>query len=65
MTAERHNAESHEKYKEYFDILQLKINQYEVLPENTYNMDEKGFMIGVIGKSKRVFSKSSYGRQHN
>ena len=65
MTAERHNAESYNKYKEYFDILQLKITQYDVLPENTYNMDEKGFMIGVINKSKRVFSKSSYQQKHN
>jgi hypothetical protein len=65
MTAERHNAESYNKYKEYFDILQLEITQYDVMPENTYNMDEKGFMIGVINKSKRVFSKSSYQQKHN
>jgi hypothetical protein len=35
------------------------MSQYEVLPCNSYNMDEKGFIIGVIGRSKRVFSKQA------
>ena len=30
------------------------------MPRDTYNMDEKGFMIGVIGKTKRVFDKVLY-----
>ena len=33
--------------------------QYDILPENTYNMDEKGFLIGVLQKTKRVFSKGT------
>ena len=32
-------------------------------PENTYNMDEKGFMAGVVGRQKRVFSKAAYERK--
>ena len=32
-------------------------------PENTYNMDEKGFMIGVTGRSKRVFDKLLFGQK--
>ncbi|KAH5705386.1 hypothetical protein HBI18_254730 [Parastagonospora nodorum] len=35
------------------------MEQYNVLPQNSYNMDEKGFMIGSIGRSKRVFSKAT------
>jgi hypothetical protein len=31
-----------------------------VLPCNTYNMDEKGFLIGILGRSKRVFSKQQW-----
>jgi hypothetical protein len=27
-----------------------------MLTSDTYNMDEKGFMIGITGRSKRVFS---------
>jgi hypothetical protein len=33
------------------------MKEHEVQPQFTYNMDEKGFMIGVEGRSKRVFSK--------
>jgi hypothetical protein len=28
-----------------------------------YNMDEKGFLIGILAKSKRVFSKASWERK--
>ncbi|MCJ1368773.1 hypothetical protein MMC16_007921, partial [Acarospora aff. strigata] len=34
------------------------MEEYEIQPENTYNMDEKGFLIGVLQKTKRVWSKS-------
>jgi hypothetical protein len=57
MDAVRHHADSRFKYNLYFDLLHSKIEEYNVLPKNTYNMDEKGFMIGVIGRSKRVFSR--------
>ena len=60
MDSNRHNAESGYKYKLYFDLLQQKITEYDVEPENTYNMDEKGFAIGVLGRSKRIFSRRQY-----
>jgi hypothetical protein len=60
MDAVRHKADSEAKYKLYFDLLANKITQYNVLPKDTYNMDEKGFMIGVIGRSKRIFSKTRW-----
>lgn len=43
------------------DIRQLssKMKEYEIQPENIYNMDEKGFLIGVLQKTKRVWSKST------
>ena len=37
-----------------------KITEYGVLPQNTYNMDEKGFMIGKLGKMKRIFNRDLY-----
>jgi hypothetical protein len=43
-----------------FDLLHDKIKDYDLLPEHIYNMDEKGFMIGVTGRSKRVFDKKVY-----
>jgi hypothetical protein len=57
MDADRHNADSYAKYEPYFNLLQQKITQYEVDAEHTYNMDEKGFMIGVTSRTKHVFSK--------
>ena len=39
--------------------LSSKMEEYEIQPENTYNMDEKGFLIGILQKTKRVWSKST------
>ena len=50
MDSVRHAADSSDKYILYFDLLQQKITEYDVDIELTYNMDEKGFMIGVIGR---------------
>ena len=57
MDSSRHNADSYTKYKLYFDLLQSKIAEYDVEPRHTYNMDEKGFMIGVTTRTKHVFSR--------
>jgi hypothetical protein len=56
----RHRADSERKYKLYFDLLHHKIVQYNVRPCNMYNMNEKGFMIGVTGRSKQVFSRAQW-----
>jgi hypothetical protein len=60
MDNSRHKADSASKYSLYFDLLSKKIEQYRVEPRHTYNMDEKGFMLGVVGRSKRIFSRTSY-----
>jgi hypothetical protein len=36
-----------------------KIDQYHVLPQNIYNMDEKGMMIGKLKEHKRIFTQAS------
>jgi hypothetical protein len=56
----RHKADSGRKYSLYFDLLRDKIDQYQVEACHIYNMDEKGFMLEVVGRSKRIFSKASY-----
>ncbi len=58
MDRVRHKADSKYKYSLYFDLLHQKMLEYEVEPENVYNMDEKGFLLGITGRSKRVFSKA-------
>ncbi|OAK94627.1 hypothetical protein IQ06DRAFT_353064 [Phaeosphaeriaceae sp. SRC1lsM3a] len=60
MDRSRHIADHRLKYKQYYDELYHKISHYNVEQRLTWNMDEKGFMISVIGRMKRVFSKSTY-----
>jgi hypothetical protein len=56
----RHQADSIIKYKLYFELLRDKISQYNIEPANIYNIDEKGFMLGILTRSKRVFSRALY-----
>jgi hypothetical protein len=60
MDNSRHKADSGKNYSLYFNLLRDKIDQYRVEPRHIYNMDEKGFMLGVVGRSKRIFSRASY-----
>lgn len=62
MDRDCHNADSESKYKLYFELLQVRIVEYNILPYNTYNMDEKGFLIGITGRSKWVFSRHTWER---
>lgn len=57
MDCQRHQADSLLKYNLYFDLLHSKMIEYDVQPHNIVNMDEKGFLIGVLSRSKRVFSR--------
>jgi AraC-like DNA-binding protein len=43
------------KYRLYFELLHGKMEEYDIEPGNSYNMDEKGFLMGLIGRSKRIF----------
>jgi hypothetical protein len=49
--------------KPYLDFMHRKMKEYDIEPGNTYNMDEKGFMIGATGRSKRVFSREMWERE--
>jgi hypothetical protein len=65
MDKVRHAADNSDKYEAYFDLLHSKIKEYNVRSADTYNMDEKGFAIGLVARSKRIFSKRSYEKRHN
>jgi hypothetical protein len=56
----RYQADSEIKYSLYFELLNSKLSQYDIELCNTYNMDEKGFMLGVLTCLKRVFSRRLY-----
>jgi hypothetical protein len=56
----RHKTNSRVSYEYYFNILSARIKKYDILPENVYNMDEKGFLISRLQKTQRVFTKDLY-----
>jgi len=56
----RKKADSALYYSLYFKLLSRKIAKYNILPENIYNMDEKGLLIGFLIKLQRVFSKKAF-----
>ena len=39
-------------FKDWFKTWKEVVDKYQVLPENTYNMDEKGCMLGVAESAK-------------
>jgi hypothetical protein len=57
MSKLRHKADSGAKYSLYFKLLHEKIEVYNVEPTHIFNMDEKGFQLGRVGRTKRVFDK--------
>jgi hypothetical protein len=38
MDSDRHKADSWGKYRQYFDLVHRKMQQYSIQPENTYNI---------------------------
>lgn len=60
MDRDRHKADSEAKYTFYFELLHDKMRQYDVQPSHIFNMDEKGFMLGKLGRSKRIFDRKVY-----
>jgi hypothetical protein len=57
MDAVRLKANFNYKYNLYFDLLYSKIKEYSIESHNTYNIDEKGFLVRVIKRFKRIFSR--------
>jgi hypothetical protein len=56
----RHKADSGKKHSIHSDLLRDKIDQYHVEARHISNMDEKGFMLGVVGRLKRISSRALY-----
>ena len=60
MAKERTKADSGAKYNLYFKLLHEKIEEYNIQPTHIFNMDEKGFQLGRVGNTKRIFSRRLY-----
>jgi hypothetical protein len=63
MDRARHLADSETKYRLCFDLLHSKMKDYNIEPRHTHNMDEKGSLIGIGGRTKRIFSKRMWERR--
>ena len=53
----RKKADTKASYEYYFELVKQKMQQYDVQACDTYNMDEKGFLISFLTKAKRIFLK--------
>jgi len=54
IDASRIKSATPEAIDHYFNELQRVVSEFNILPENTYNMDESGFSIGDIEASKCI-----------
>ena len=63
MDAKRHRADSLSKYQAYFIVMGDKIQEHDIRMEDTYNIDKKGFAIGVLGRMKRIFTRNAFERK--
>jgi hypothetical protein len=57
MDRNRVKADNRGSYCHYFEPLHANIRQYNVEPRHIYNMDEKGFLVGITSRQRRVFSR--------
>ena len=56
---QRKHADRVDSYEYYFALVKRKITDYNVEPQNIYNMDEKGFSLGTMTKQYRIFTKEA------
>jgi hypothetical protein len=54
----RQLSEDYDIIAHWFDLYQETVEEHSIQPEDTYNMDEKGVVMGVIRKQRCIVSKS-------
>jgi hypothetical protein len=52
MDRDRHQANSGHRCKAFFEEIYDQMVRHNIQPAQSYNIDEKGFLLGMIGKSK-------------
>jgi hypothetical protein len=48
------------EYEYYFTLAKHMIKQYDVQPQNMYNIDEKAFSLGTMTKQYRISTKDAH-----
>ena len=54
----RQLSEDYDIIAHWFDLYRETVEEYNIRPEDIYNIDEKGAAMGVIGKQRCIVSKS-------
>lgn len=49
-------------YELFYQLLQEAIEDYLITPDNIWNVDEKGFLIGIASKVRRIMTREAYER---
>jgi hypothetical protein len=60
LDKERAMAHSVGVFERYFALFWAIIEEYDLYPEDIHNMDEKGFMQGVIAKERVIVSRDQH-----
>ena len=57
----RHRANNftHQTVSDWFELLQNSMDEKDIQKEDSYNMDEKGFALGLLGSEKCFCSKET------
>jgi hypothetical protein len=58
----RHRADSRSNYEAFFAIVCQKVEGYEISADNMYNVDETGFLVSKLQKTRRIFARELYER---
>ncbi|XTI87387.1 hypothetical protein V2W45_411995 [Cenococcum geophilum] len=64
VDSKRFRADSAFRYSLYFELMRRKIDEYAIDGRHIYNMGEKGFIVGILSKQRRIFTQeqSSLGK---
>ena len=64
VDSKRFRANSAFRYSLYFERMRRKIDEYAIDGRHIYNMGEKGFIVGILSKQRRIFTQeqSSLGK---
>jgi hypothetical protein len=57
LDKERFKAQDLEIFSHWFKLYRTTIQEFDIKPKNRHNIDEKGVMIGYIGKVKVIILK--------
>jgi hypothetical protein len=60
LNKERAIAQDPAVFQRYFNLFSTLVTIYNINPADIYNMDEKGFMQGVIIKAKVIITREEH-----